>query len=208
MDSQLPPSSSSSLTLSTPNTDLSKTAVEVVQHWARSSVNASQSQLEKLTLLLDKDYLLRLPRLKGMRRLSSPPSPAEIRHSFYRHAAKVLGWKDRSSFGAEVHHALKRDLWPDVEEDTELRPLKRRQHAPEVSNTVDSKKGESRPGNNPHSDFEFFFSNEPSTSYLLDAARHSSSSEAPRSTPDPGATSCVDSGVIGGLGADLQQRRD
>lgn len=157
MDSQLPPSSSSSLTLSTPNTDLSKTAVEVVQHWARSSVNASQSQLEKLTLLLDKDYLLRLPRLKGMRRLSSPPSPAEIRHSFYRHAAKVLGWKDRSSFGAEVHHALKRDLWPDVEEDTELRPLKRRQHAPEVSNTVESKKGESRPGNNPHSDFEFFF---------------------------------------------------
>lgn len=75
-----------------------------------------------------------------MRFLSSPPTAPEIRHSFYGHATKILGWKEHSTFGDKVHHVVKFVLWPDVLQGSSSPSLKRTQHATEVSQTVDHKK--------------------------------------------------------------------
>lgn len=139
MDSQISITSSSSLAISTRNTDsnnLSDRVVEVIQQWVAYDAKVSSSQIHKLTLLLDTKYLLQLPRLKGMRRLLSPPSPAEIRHSYYCQAAKILGWKERSLFGDEVHHVVKFVLWPDVLESSSHPSLKRNQHASRCAKVV------------------------------------------------------------------------
>ncbi|KAG0596998.1 hypothetical protein M758_UG302700 [Ceratodon purpureus] len=143
MDTHIFIPSSSALPISITNTDSVSPrdrATDVIRQWAANDAKASPSQIQNLTLLLDTNHLLHLPRLKGMRRLASPPSPAEIRHYFYRHAAKILGWKERSTFGDNVYHVVKFVLWPDVLEDTSQPPRKRCHHATQVSHTVDRKK--------------------------------------------------------------------
>lgn len=133
----------SSAVQSTHNTAALVEALEcILELWAVRHAHATPAQTSQLLELLDLEFLLRLPRLKGMRRTSIPPLASEIRHTFYRNAARILGWTERRSFGAEIQSLVKQSLWPDSSGCDKPHSRKCMHNATEVNESAQGKRGD------------------------------------------------------------------
>lgn len=98
--------------------DLLERAKLEIERWARVEKGLSNSEIELLQALLDRDYLLALPCSKKVHKQNTPSG---LRHLFYHHVASILGWTERVCEGdsngmSPLLYSLIREIWPNRED--------------------------------------------------------------------------------------------
>lgn len=86
-------------------------AVEALRSWVRGQ-GRSESTARKVVDLLQPELLLSEPRPRTWNRRGNFTEGERNRYLWYRHAARLLGWKERHQFPDFVRTLLKTEIYP------------------------------------------------------------------------------------------------